>query len=57
MGFAEKGWHRKIRLEGALGESRNGQDFGPSRAGAENRAEKKEESGKRLGLVGLDDVR
>jgi ribosomal protein S19E (S16A) len=32
---------RQIRLEGALGESRNGQDFGPSRAGAENRAERK----------------
>ena len=55
MGFAEKGWHRKIRLEGALGESRNGQDSGPSRAGADNRAERKR---KRVGrgwvLVVLD---
>lgn len=56
-GFCGERLARQIRLEGALGESRNGQDFGPSRAGAENRAEKKEESGKRLGLVGLDDVR
>lgn len=40
-GFCGERLARQIRLEGALGESRNGQDSGPSRAGAENRAERK----------------